>query len=347
MSDNFILWISFNAFVLLLLSLDLFVLHRKVHVIQLKEALLTTLFWIVLSLAFNVVIYIWQGKQAAMEFLTGYLVEKSLSVDNLFVFVLIFTFFNVAPKYQHKLLFWGVIGALVLRGIFILAGVALIARFDFIIYLLGGFLVLTGIKLAFTTKRNMDPNHNPLVKWASRHLRVTNTTEGGKFFVKRGGKVCATPLFLVLVMIESTDLIFATDSIPAILAISDDPFIVYTSNVFALLGLRALYFALAGIIPLFHYLHYGLSLILAFIGAKLLLSGFYHFDMGYALLIIAAILALSIGASLLFPEKKENLLPTPPTPGPTPSEGDVRCPAKQHGEWNQAGSNPEKGGDKL
>ncbi|MFD2248036.1 TerC family protein [Pontibacter ruber] len=307
MTNDIILWTSFNAFVLLLLGLDLFVLHRKNHEVKIKEALLTTLFWIVLALCFNLLIYFWQGRQAALEFLTGYLVEKSLSVDNLFVFILIFNYFQVPLKYQHKLLFWGVIGALVLRAAFILAGVALITKFDFIIYILGLFLVVTGVKLAFTTKKDMDPCHNPLVKWASRHMRVTQTTRGGKFFVKEDGKLRATPLFLVLVMIESTDLIFATDSIPAILAISQEPFIVYSSNVFALLGLRALYFALAGIMQQFHYLHYGLSLILAFIGIKLLISDFYHIDMVYALIAVAAILAVSVVASLLFPEREKKV----------------------------------------
>ena len=301
----------FNAFVLLLLALDLFVFHRKEHEVKIREALLTSLFWIVLSLGFNVWIYFWQGQQAAMEFLTAYLIEKSLSVDNLFVFILIFNYFKVPLKYQHTLLFWGVLGALVFRGIFILVGVALIAKFHFIIYILGAFLVYTGIKMAFTKDQDVDPEQNPLVKWASRHLRITKTAVGGKFFVRQGGKLFATPLFLVLIMIESTDVVFAVDSIPAILAISDDPFIVYTSNVFALLGLRALYFALAGIMQLFHYLHYGLSLILAFIGVKLLISDFYHIDMRYALLAVGAILSISVIASLLFP-KKDNNLPPPP-----------------------------------
>lgn len=307
MDNSITFWIIFNAFVLLLLGLDLFVFHRKNHEVKIKEALLTSLFWILLALGFNVLIYFWQGQQAAMEFLTGYLIEKSLSVDNLFVFILIFNFFKVPLKYQHNLLFWGVIGALVLRAIFILVGVALIAKFQFIIYILGAFLVYTGIKMAFTKEQDVDPQHNPLVKWASRHLPMTKTAVGGKFFVRQDGKLYATPLFLVLIMIESTDVVFAADSIPAILAISKDPFIVYTSNVFALLGLRALYFALAGIMQLFYYLHYGLSIILAFIGVKLLISDFYHIDTGYALLVVGTILAISIVASLLFPKKDKNL----------------------------------------
>lgn len=309
--DSIYFWILFNAFVLLMLGLDLFVFHRNAHEVKIKEALLTSLFWIALALSFNVIIYFWQGEQPAIEFLTGYLIEKSLSVDNLFVFILIFNYFKVPSKYQHNLLFWGVLGALVLRAIFILVGVALIAKFHFLIYIMGAFLIFTGIKMAFSQDNDVDPEHNPLVKFASRHLRITKLPVGGKFFVKQEGKLYATPLFLVLIMIESTDVVFAADSIPAILAISKDPFIVYTSNVFALLGLRALYFALAGIMQLFHYLHYGLSLILAFIGAKLLLSDIYHIDMRYALLAVGGILAISIIASLLFP-KKDNDLPPPP-----------------------------------
>jgi tellurite resistance protein TerC len=296
-------WIIFNAFVLVLLGLDLFVLHKDEHEIKIKEALLTSLFWILLSLAFNVVVYFWKGQDAALEFLTAYLIEKSLSVDNLFVFILIFSFFKIPVKYQHKMLFWGVIGALVLRGIFILVGVALIARFEFIIYILGAFLVYTGIKMAFTQEQDVDPENNPLVNWASKHLRMTKSAVGGKFFVKQNGKI--------FVMIESTDVVFAADSIPAILAISKDPFIVYTSNVFALLGLRALYFALAGIMQLFHYLHYGLSLILVFIGIKLLISDFYHLDMRIALLVVGAILTISVIASLMFPKPKSEVPQVP------------------------------------
>lgn len=311
MDNNILFWILFNAFVLVLLGLDLFVFHRKAHEVKIKEALLWSLFWVVLSLCFNAFIYYWKGPAPALEFLTAYLIEKSLSVDNLFVFILIFNFFKVPVMYQHRVLFWGIIGALVLRAIFILVGVALIAKFHFIIYILGAFLVYTGIKMAFSKDNDVNPEDNPLVKWASKHLRITKKQEGGKFFVKQDGRLYATPLFLVLLMVESTDVVFAADSIPAILAISKDPFIVYTSNVFALLGLRALYFALAGIMQLFHYLHYGLSLILAFIGVKLLISDFYHIDMRYALLAVGGILAISVIASLLFP-KKDNDLPPPP-----------------------------------
>ncbi|MBD1398769.1 TerC family protein [Pontibacter sp. JH31] len=310
--DTILFWVIFNVFILLLLGLDLFVFHRKEHEVKIKEALLWSAFWIALSLIFNAVIYYWKGPAPALEFLTAYLIEKSLSVDNLFVFILIFNFFKVPLQYQHKILFWGILGALVLRGIFILVGVALIAKFHFIIYILGAFLVYTGIKMALTKDDGeLHPEQNPFIVWISQKLRFTKTAVGGKFFTKVDGKLYATPLFLVLIMVESTDVVFAADSIPAILAISKDPFIVYTSNVFALLGLRALYFALAGIMQLFHYLHYGLSLILVFIGAKLLVSDFFELDMRYALLVVGAILTISIVASLMFP-KKEAELPPPP-----------------------------------
>jgi tellurite resistance protein TerC len=310
--DTVFFWVIFNVFILLLLGLDLFVFHRKEHAVKVKEALLWSAFWIALSLIFNAVIYYWKGPAPALEFLTAYLIEKSLSVDNLFVFILIFNFFKVPLQYQHKILFWGIIGALVLRGIFILVGVALIAKFHFIIYILGAFLVYTGIKMAFTKDDGqLRPEQNPFIVWVSQKLRFTKTAVGGKFFTRVDGKLYATPLFLVLIMVESTDVVFAADSIPAILAISKDPFIVYTSNVFALLGLRALYFALAGIMQLFHYLHYGLSLILVFIGAKLLVSDFFEMDMRYALLVVGAILTVSIVVSLLFPKKDEELPPPP------------------------------------
>ncbi|WP_114778623.1 TerC family protein [Botryobacter ruber] len=312
MGNTIVFWILFNAFVLLLLGLDLFVFHKKAHEVKIKEALLWSLFWVVLSLGFNAIIYYWKGPAPALEFLTAYLIEKSLSVDNLFVFILIFNYFKVPLMFQHKILFWGILGALVLRALFILVGVALIAKFHFIIYILGAFLVYTGVKMAFTKEENeLHPEQNAFLVWISQKLRFTKTAPEGKFFTKIDGKTYATPLFLVLIMVESTDVVFAADSIPAILAISKDPFIIYTSNVFALLGLRALYFALAGIMQLFHYLHYGLSVILAFIGLKLLLSDIYHLDMRIALVVVGSILTISIVASLLFP-KKESALPPPP-----------------------------------
>ncbi|MBJ6118864.1 TerC family protein [Pontibacter sp. BT310] len=306
--DNIYFWIFFNVFVLLLLALDLFVFHRKEHEVKIKEALLWSAFWIGLSLAFNALIYYLEGPGPALEFLTGYLIEKSLSVDNLFVFILIFNYFKVPTKYQHKILFWGVLGALVFRAIFILVGVTLIAKFHFIIYILGAFLIFTGIKMAFQKNdEELHPEQNPFIVWISQKLPFTKHSVGGKFFTKIDGKIFATPLFLVLIMVETTDIVFAADSIPAILAISKDPFIVYTSNVFALLGLRALYFALAGIMQLFHYLHYGLSVILVFIGFKLMLSDVFHLDMRIALGVVGGILAISVIASLMFPKKEEDL----------------------------------------
>ncbi|CAN5865326.1 TerC family protein [soil metagenome] len=304
-------WVVFNAFILLMLGLDLLVFHRKAHVVKIKEALLWSAFWITLSLAFNAGIYYYMGPAPALEFLTAYLIEKSLSVDNLFVFILIFNYFHIPLQYQHKILFWGVLGALVLRAAFILIGVALLSKFHFFIYVLGAFLVYTGVKLFTNDQEQIDPEANPIVNFVSRYLPVTNTLVDERFFIRKEKRLFATPLFIVLIMVETTDVVFAADSIPAILAISRDPFIVYTSNVFALLGLRALYFALAGIMQLFHYLHYGLSLILIFIGGKLLVSDFYKFDMLYALLIVGAILTGAVLLSLLFPKKVTDL-PKPP-----------------------------------
>ena len=312
MEINIYFWIVFNAFVLLMLGLDLFVFHRKAHEVKMKESILWTLFWIGLSLVFNLLVYWELGEERALEFLTAYLIEKSLSVDNLFVFLMIFNYFHVPLQYQHKILFWGILGALVMRAIFILVGVALLEKFHFITYLLGAFLIFTGIKMATTKQETIDPKANPIVKFISRYIPVTNMLVEGKFFVRKDKTIFATPLFIVLIMVETTDVVFAADSIPAILAISQDTFIVYTSNVFALLGLRALYFALAGIMQMFHYLHFGLSLILVFIGGKLLAANFFEIDMVWALLIVAAILAGSIILSLIFP-KKEPDLPAPPS----------------------------------
>jgi tellurite resistance protein TerC len=307
MENTPVFWVAFNAFVLAMLLLDLLVFNRKAHVVSMREALGWSAFWVALSLSFNYLVYRTMGRQAGLEFLTGYLIEKSLSVDNLFVFLLIFTYFKVPQQYQHKILFWGILGALVLRGIFILAGAALLAKFHFLMYVLGAFLVYTGIKMATSgSEPEIDPDQNPVVKFLSRHLPITSKLEGGRFFVRKEKLLFATPLFVVLVMVETTDVIFAADSIPAILAISRDTFVVYTSNVFALLGLRALYFALAGLMKLFHYLHYGLSLILVFIGSKLLLAEVYVLPMSWSLGIVGMILALSVAVSLLFPKPEED-----------------------------------------
>lgn len=298
-------WIGFLAFVFVMLALDLVVFHRKSHEVKIKEALIWTAIWIFIAMLFNYGIYVYMGEEKALEFLTGYVIEKSLSVDNLFVFIMIFTYFNVNPKYQHKILFWGILGALIMRAIFIFAGVALITKFHWIIYIFGGFLVFTGIKMLFHKDENIDPEKNPLVRLFKKFMPVTTMQEGDKFFVKIDGKTFATPLFIVLLLVEFTDLIFAVDSIPAILAITNDTFIIFTSNVFAILGLRALYFALAGITQYFHYLKYGLSAILVFVGVKMLVVDFYKVPIVYSLSTILGILIISVVLSLIFPKNEQ------------------------------------------
>lgn len=307
MSSEVLFWTVFNAFILVMLVLDLGVFHRKAHAIKIKEALLWCAFWISLALMFNLAIYFWKGPKVALQFLTGYLIEQSLSIDNLFVFLLIFSYFNVPSVYQHKVLFWGILGAIIMRVIFILAGIALIEKFHWIIYLFGGFLILSGVKLAFQKDKEIHPEKNPVLRLFRRFIPFTQDYHGGRFFVNKGKKYLATPLFVVLIVVETTDVMFALDSIPAVLAVTRDPFIVYTSNVFAILGLRAIYFALAGIMRLFHYLHYGLSLILVFVGLKMLLSGFYEMPVEIALGVIAGVLAVSVIASVFKPQKEEEV----------------------------------------
>lgn len=293
------LWIAFNLFVLAMLALDLGVFNRKAHAPSLKEAALWSGVWITLALAFSAVLYVWQGPESGTQFLTGYLIEKSLSVDNIFVFVLIFSTFAVPAAYQHRVLFWGVLGALVMRGVFIALGAALLDAFHWVIYLFGAFLVFTGIRIARHKEQQLHPDKNPLVRLARRFVPITQEYAGGRFFVRRAGQTWATPLLLVLLLIESTDLVFALDSIPAIFAVSSDPFIVYTSNVFAILGLRALYFVLAGVVLRFRYLSLGLAVVLVFVGVKMLLSDLYHISSALSLVVVAAILATAIVASLL------------------------------------------------
>ncbi len=312
MTEPTLFWIVFNAFVLLMLFLDLKVFHRKAHVIEFREAMWWSAFWISLAVFFAVGIYFfWPEpelrKTKTLEFVTGYLIEESLSVDNLFVFLLIFSYFKVPRQYQHKVLFWGIVGALVMRLTFIFAGVALIRKFHWIIYVFGAFLVFTGIKLFRQEESEIHPERNPLLRLFRRFYPVTRRYHGDAFFIRRRGIWFATPLFLVLLVVETTDVLFAADSIPAVLAITHDPFVVYTSNVFAILGLRAIYFALAGVMELFHYLHYGLSVILIFIGMKMLVSNFYKIPIGVALGVVAAVLAVSILASILLPHKKAAL----------------------------------------
>ncbi len=304
MTESIGLWVGFIIFILAMLALDLGVFHRKAHEVKVKEAIAWSIFWVVLSLLFNVCIYFWFGSQKALEFLTGYLIEKSLSVDNIFVFLLIFSYFQIPSKYQHRILFWGILGALIMRGIFIAAGVSLIHRLEWIIYVFGVFLIYTGFKMAMQKGQKVHPEKNPVLKLARKYFPVAKGRTYGKLFLRENGKLVATPLFLVLLLIETTDVVFAVDSIPAILAITIDPFIVFTSNVFAILGLRALYFALAGIIQWFHYLHYGLSVVLIFVGIKMTLSDIYHIPITISLGLIAGILILSVGASLIWPEEE-------------------------------------------
>jgi tellurite resistance protein TerC len=301
MTTEPIFWIAFNLFVLAMLALDLGVFHRKAHKVSLREALTWSAVWIALALAFNLGIYFWRGPKTALEFLTGYIIEKSLSVDNIFIFILIFSFFRVDPRYQHKVLFWGIIGALAMRAILIFLGIELLERFHWIIYIFGGFLVLTGIRMAAQKDKDIHPEKNPVLKLFRRIVPVTPAYHEDKFFVRQFGRRMATPLFMVLLFVETTDLIFAVDSIPAILAVTTDPFIVYTSNVMAILGLRALYFALAGIMPLFYYLHYGLSAILVFVGAKMLLTDIFKIPIGISLTVVVGILAISVAVSLARP----------------------------------------------
>jgi tellurite resistance protein TerC len=296
--SNFYALLLFNLFVLAMLALDLGVFHRRAHIVSLREATVWTAVWIAMSLAFNVGLYFWRGPEPALEFLTAYILEKSLSMDNVFVFAVIFTYMAVPAADQHKVLFWGVLGALVMRAAFIAAGVALISRFDWILYVFGVFLVITGVRLFRQTHEEIHPERNPVVRLARRLFPVTKTYEGAAFFVRHEGRRLATPLFLVLLMVETTDVLFATDSIPAVFAVTRDPFIVYTSNIFAILGLRALYFVLAGAITKFRYLRPGLSLILIFVGVKMLVVHYYKLPIGLSLVVICSILTVSIGASL-------------------------------------------------
>ena len=291
-------WIGFLLFLAFMLALDLGVFHRKSHVITFKEACAWSAVWVTLALIFNLGIYFYFGAQPALEFLTGYVVEYSLSVDNIFVFVMLFTFFAVPPQYQHRVLFWGILGALAMRGALIFLGAALIKEYQWIVYIFGAFLIFTGAKMLFASDKPQDLSQNPILKFCRRHLRVTDNYVGQNFFVRQNGLLYVTPLFLVLVMVEITDLIFAVDSIPAILAITQDPFIVFTSNAFAILGLRSMYFMLSGVVHLFRYLKTGLSFGLMFIGTKMTLMAFYKIPTQISLSVVVSILAISILASL-------------------------------------------------
>jgi tellurite resistance protein TerC len=299
-----LIWVVFNLFVLILLALDLGVFHRHSKAISIRDSLFWSAIWVFIALVFNLIIYWWHGPQSAMAFLAGYLVERSLSVDNLFVFMMIFSYFQVPAAYQYRVLFWGIVVALLLRGLFIATGVELVERFDWIIYVFGAFLVFTGIKVALQKEEKIEPENNPVIRLCKRWLPATEGFHGGRFLARVDGRQYVTPLFIVLVAVETTDLVFAMDSIPAVLAITLDPFIVYSSNVFAILGLRALYFALAGCMMMFHYLSYGITGILVFVGIKMLLSDVYPIPVGIALGVVGLILIVSIIASVLRPDRE-------------------------------------------
>lgn len=299
-----LLWAGFLAFVLAMLAIDLGVFHRKAHAVSMKEAAAWSAVWVALAAVFNLLVYAWFGSERALEFTAGYLLEKALAVDNIFVFVIIFSAFAVPASAQHRVLFWGVLGALVMRAAFILAGGAFLQRFHWAIYLFGGVLAVTGVKLLLQREQEIHPEQNRIVRWFQRILPVSHEPAGDRFTVVRAGRRYATPLLVALIAIEVSDVIFAVDSIPAIFAITSDPFIVFTSNIFAILGLRSLYFLLAGVITKFHYLKIGLAFVLVFVGAKMLLLDVYKLPIAASLAIIAAILGISIAASLLLPARR-------------------------------------------
>jgi tellurite resistance protein TerC len=295
-------WILFNLFVLAMLALDLGVFNRRAHSVRFREALVWSGMWVALAAAFGVIVYFWHGRAASLEFATGYLIELSLSIDNLFVFLVIFRYFRVPGELQHRVLFWGILGALVTRGIFILAGVTLIQRFHWLIYVFGALLVYSGIKLLQESDKEVNPEKNPVLRLFRKWMPVTDDYVGEKFWVRQPG-LYATPLVIVLLVVETTDIVFAVDSIPAVLAITLNAFIVYTSNVFAILGLRSMYFAVSGMMEWFEYLHYGLSVVLILIGAKMLVSHYVQVPTAVALGTVAGVIAVSVVASLVWPHK--------------------------------------------
>jgi tellurite resistance protein TerC len=315
MPESLLTWGGFGLLVVAMLALDLGVLGGRDQIIGIKEALVWSAVWVVVALVFNVGVYYFKGAEVGLNFLAGYLIERALSLDNIFVFLVIFSYFGVSPNHQYKVIFWGIIGALVLRALFIAAGIALIAKFHWVIYVFGVLLVWTGVKMALGKGEEIDLEANPVVRLCRRFIPLTAGYEGDRFFVRRGGKRLATPLLVVLLVVSVMDVVFAVDSVPAVFAITLDPFIVFSSNVFAVLGLRALYFALAGLMQLFHYLHYGLALILVFVGVKMLLTYFeVEIPVAAALGVLALILAGSVIASVLFPQ------PAPPDPVHQPGD---------------------------
>jgi tellurite resistance protein TerC len=315
-----LLWAGFTLFVTAMLALDLGVFHRKAHVVRTREALGWSVVWIALALLFNAGVTRWFGPERGLEFLTGYLIEKALSVDNIFVFLVIFSYFAVPAAYQHRVLFWGILGAIVFRVVFILVGAVLLEAFHWVIYIFGALLIFTGVKLLRSREESVHPERNPLLRLVRRVLPVAAGYHGQRFFVRLGGRLFATPLFLVLVVVEATDIVFAVDSIPAIFAVTRDPFIVYTSNIFAILGLRALFFLLSGIIGRFRYLKYGLGLVLAFVGLKMVGSDLYTVPIGLSLAVIATLIGGSIVVSLL------RALGPAPVPHPDPPDPPAGVP---------------------
>ena len=308
-------WGAFVAFIITMLLLDLLVFHRRAHVVSIREALAWTAVWIVLAVAFGMGVWLWQGEEKGLEYLTGYVIEKSLSVDNLFVFLLIFSYFSVPKRDEHKVLFWGILGAIVFRAIFIFLGVALIDRFHWVLYIFGGVLVFTAVRMVVLREREVHPERNPVLRLFRKFARVTPDYVEDKFFVRWKGVWFATPLLVVLLVVETTDVIFAVDSVPAIFAITVDPFIIFTSNAFAILGLRALYFALENALQRLRYLHYGLGAVLAFVGAKILVSDFYKVPVEYALAVVGLVLLITTVASLRKTRpgaRTDALVPRPP-----------------------------------
>lgn len=294
------IWVGFNIFIVFLLMLDLMVFNKKPHEVSIKEALIWSSIWISLAMCFNVVVYYWFGYDLALQYFTGYVIEKSLSVDNLFVFLLLFSFFKVPPQYQHKVLYWGILSALVMRGVLILLGAALVVKFHWILLVFGAFLVVTGIKMAFQKEeKEIHPERNLVVRMFKKIIPVTSGYHQEKFFITINKKRYATLLIIVLIVVETTDLLFAVDSIPAVFAVSTDSFIIYSSNVFAILGLRSLYFALAGMINMFYYLRHGLSVILTFIGLKMLVADIFPIPIGVALGVVGSVLVLAVIASMV------------------------------------------------
>ena len=335
-----VLWIGFTVFVLAMLALDLGVFNRKAHVVKKKEALAWVITWITLAGIFNAWIFSHFGSQHGLEFLTGYVIEYSLSVDNLFVFVLVFRYFAVPESAQHRALFWGILGALVMRAFFILIGAVLLETFNWIIYIFGAFLVYTGIKMLRGADVEVHPERNPIVNLFQRFVPVTRQYSGAKFLIRQNGRRLATPLMLVLVVVEATDLVFAVDSIPAIFAITRDPFIVYTSNIFAILGLRSLYFLLAAAMTEFHYLKVGLGAVLSFVGLKMLVSGYYHIPILASLIVVALLLGGSIVTSVLWPQPPQ---PLDGTANPEPDGEPHQRDESLHAVGRGAEKNGEKG----